>query len=211
MVHLLHIDSSPRDERSHSRRLTREFVEAWKQSHPTVTISYRDLGHNPPPHVDEAWIAAAFTPPEKRTPQMWEAIETSDRLVDEFLGADVYALGIPMYNFSVPSTFKAYIDQIVRVGRTWLFEPSDPEMPYKPLVHNKKMFVITASGDGGYNSGGRNEKLNHQDPYLKTVFAFMGITDLSFIHVENDEFGGKRLADSIADARSRINEMVAAA
>jgi FMN-dependent NADH-azoreductase len=211
MIHLLHIDSSPRGDRSHSRRLTREFVEAWKQSHPTGSVSYRDLSHCPPPHVDEAWIAAAFTPPEKRTPQMWEAIETSDRLVDEFLAADVYVVGIPMYNFSVPSTFKAYIDQIVRVGRTWLFEPEDPGMPYKPLVHNKKMFVITARGDGGYDSGGRNEKWNHQDPYLKTVFAFMGITDLSFIHVENDEFGGKRLADSIADARSRINEMVAAA
>ncbi|NJK52213.1 MAG: FMN-dependent NADH-azoreductase [Leptolyngbyaceae cyanobacterium SU_3_3] len=210
MVHLLHIDSSPRGARSHSRRLSREFVEAWKQSHPTGSVSYRDLGHNPPPHVDEAWIAAAFTSPEQRTSQMWEAIEISDRLVDEFLTADVYVIGIPMYNFTVPSTLKAYIDQIVRVGRTWLFEPEDAEMPYKTLVHNKKMFVITARGDGGYDSGGRNEKLNHQDPYIKTVFAFMGITDLHFIHVENDEFGGKKLADSITNARTRITELVAA-
>lgn len=80
MTHLLHIDSSPRGDRSHSRRLTREFVEAWKQCHPTVSLSYQDLGHNQPPHVDEAWIAAAFTLPEQRTPQMWEAIKTSDRI-----------------------------------------------------------------------------------------------------------------------------------
>jgi FMN-dependent NADH-azoreductase len=209
MANILHIDASPRGERSHSRRMTREFVEQWKQQHPNDTITYRDIGRNPPPHVDEPWIAAAFSPPEQHTPELQEALRSSDRLIDEFLAADIYVIGIPMYNFTVPSAFKAYIDQIVRVGRTWLFEPEDLEMPYKPLVHNKKMFVMTASGDGGYDAGGRNEKWNHQDPYLKTVFAFMGITDLSFIHVENDEFGGQRLGDSIAKARTKISELVA--
>jgi FMN-dependent NADH-azoreductase len=210
MAHLLHIDASPRGERSHSRRMTREFIEQWKQAHPGDTVTYRDIGRNPVPHVDEPWIAAAFTQPEQRTPEMWKAIRISDQLVDEFLAADIYVMGVPMYNFSVPSTFKAYIDQIVRVGRTWLFEPEDPEMPYKTLVHNKKMFVVTARGDGGYDSGGRNEKWNHQDPYIKTAFAFMGITDLTFIHVENDEFGGKRLADSISNAKVKITELAAA-
>jgi FMN-dependent NADH-azoreductase len=209
MANILHIDASPRGERSHSRRMTREFVEQWKQQHPNDTITYRDIGRNPPPHVDEPWIAAAFSPSEQHTPELQEALRISDRLIDEFLAADIYVIGIPMYNFTVPSAFKAYIDQIVRVGRTWLFEPEDLEMPYKPLVHNKKMFVMTASGDGGYDAGGRNEKWNHQDPYLKTVFAFMGITDLSFIHVENDEFGGQRLGDSIAKARTKISELVA--
>jgi FMN-dependent NADH-azoreductase len=209
MANILHIDASPRGERSHSRRMTREFVEQWKQQHPNDTITYRDIVRNPPPHVDEPWIAAAFSPPEQHTPELQEALRSSDRLIDEFLAADIYVIGIPMYNFTVPSAFKAYIDQIVRVGRTWLFAPEDLEMPYKPLVHNKKMFVMTASGDGGYDAGGRNEKWNHQDPYLKTVFAFMGITDLSFIHVENDEFGGQRLGDSIARARTKISELVA--
>jgi FMN-dependent NADH-azoreductase len=209
MAHLLHIDSSPRGERSHSRRMTREFVEQWKQAHLDDTIAYRDIGRNPVPHVDEPWIAAAFSPPEQHTPELRDAIYLSDRLVDEFLAADIYVIGVPMYNFSVPSTFKAYIDQIVRVERTWLFEPENPEMPYKPLVHNKKMFVITARGDGGYDSGGRNEKWNDQDPYIKTVFAFIGITNLSFIHVENDEFGGERLADLIANAHTKITELVA--
>jgi FMN-dependent NADH-azoreductase len=206
MAHLLHIDTSPRGERSLSRRMTREFVEQWKQQYPSDIITYRDIGRNPIPHVDESWIAAAFSPPEKHTPELCEAIRLSDQLVDEFLAADIYVIGVPMYNFSVPSTFKAYIDQIVRVGRTWLFEPEDPEMPYKPLVHNKKMFVITASGDGGYDSGGRKEKWNHQDPYIKTISAFMGITDITFVHVENDEYGGQKLADSITNARTKIND-----
>jgi FMN-dependent NADH-azoreductase len=210
MPHLLHIDASPRGERSHSRRMTREFAEQWKQAHPNDTVTYRDIGRNPIPHVDESWIAAAFTSPEQHTSELRAALHLSDLLVEEFLAADVYVMGVPMYNFSVPSTFKAYIDQIVRVGRTWLFEPEDPELPYKPLVHNKKMFVITARGDGGYDAGGRNEKWNHQDPYIVTAFGFMGITDITFVHVENDEYGGQKLAESIANARSKIAELTAA-
>lgn len=208
MARLLHIDSSPRSERSHSRRLSREFVEQWKQTHPGDIVTYRDVGRNPVPHVDEPWIAAAFTPPEQRTPELWEAIRISDRLVDEFLAADIYVIGVPMYNFSVPSTFKAYIDQIVRIGRTVAFEPDNSTYPYKPLVQGKKMFIIEARGDSGFQPGGRYEKMNHHDPYLVTVFGFIGITDITFVHVENDEYGGQKLADSIASARSQIMQLV---
>lgn len=208
MTHLLHIDSSPRSERSRSRSLTREFVEQWKQVHPGDTVTYRDIGRNPVPHVDEPWIAAAFTPPEQRTPELWQAIRTSDQLVDEFLAADVYVIGVPMYNFSVPSTFKAYIDQIVRMERTVAFEPDDSANVFKPLVLGKKMFVIEARGDSGFQPGGRYEKMNHHDPYLVTVFGFIGITDITFIHVENDEYGGQKLADSIANARNQIAQLV---
>ena len=210
MTHLLHIDASPRGERSHSRRMTREFVEQWKQQHPNDTIAYRDVGRNPVPHVDEAWIAAAFSSPAQHTPQLQEAIRLSDQLIDEFLAADIYVIGVPMYNFSVPSGFKAYIDQIVRMGRTVDFEPQDADNPYKPLVLGKKMFIIGARGDSGFQPGGRYEKMNHHDPYLSTVFGFMGITDITFIHVENDEYGGQKLADSIANARAKITALVAA-
>jgi FMN-dependent NADH-azoreductase len=125
MASLLHIDSSPRGKRSHSRQLTREFVEAWKQAHPIDLITYRDVGRNPVPHIDESTIAAAYTPPELRPPELWDAVRYSDGLVDEFLAADVYVIGVPMYNFSIPSAFKAYIDQIVRVGRTFAIEPEE--------------------------------------------------------------------------------------
>lgn len=210
MARILHIDSSPRGERLHSRKLTREFVEAWKQSHPADIITYRDVGRNPVPHVDEPWIAAAFTPPEQRTPELQEAIQISDRLVDEFLAADIYIIGVPMYNFSVPSTLKAYIDQIVRAGRTFAFELEDTANPYKPLVLGKKMFIVTARGDSGFEPGERNEKLNYQDPYLRAIFRFIGITDITFIHVENDEIGGTSLAQSIANAKAKIADLVAA-
>ncbi|MBD2101680.1 FMN-dependent NADH-azoreductase [Leptolyngbya sp. FACHB-261] len=208
MAHLLHLDSSPRGERSHSRQMTKEFVEQWKQVNSGDTVTYRDIGHNPVPHVDEPCIAAAFTPPEQRTSELWKSIRISDQLVDEFLAADVYVIGVPMYNFSVPSTFKAYIDQIVRIGRTVEFEPDDSANGFKPLVLGKKMFIIESRGDSGFRPGGRYEKMNHHDPYLVTVFGFIGITDITFIHVENDEYGGQKLADSIANARIQIAELV---
>jgi FMN-dependent NADH-azoreductase len=208
MAYLLHIDTSPRGERSHSRRMTREFVEQWKQAHPSDTVTYRDIGRHPVPHVDEPWIVAGYTPPNQRTPDMWEAIRISDRLVDEFLAADIYVMGVPMYNFSIPSALKAYIDQIVRIGRTFAFEPQNTTNPYKPLVLGKKMFIIAARGGSGFGSGGQYEKLNYQTPYLVTIFGFIGITDITFIEMENDELGGQKLADEIATARSQITQLV---
>jgi FMN-dependent NADH-azoreductase len=209
MAHLLQIDSSPRGERSHSRRLTRDFVEAWKQAHPSDTIAYRDIGRNPVPHIDETWITAGYTSPEQRTPDLWEAIRSSDQLVDEFLAADVYVIGVPMYNFSIPSTLKAYIDQIVRIGRTFEFAPENVDNPYKPLVLDKKMFIIAARGGSGYGAGGQREMLNYQTPYLATVFGFIGVTDVSLIELEDDETGGQQLADAIVNARSQIAQLVA--
>jgi FMN-dependent NADH-azoreductase len=207
MTHLLQIDSSPRDQRSRSRQLTTAFVKAWQQAHPEDTITYRDIGRNPIPHINEAWIAAGYTRPEQRTPELWEAIRFSDQLVNELLAADVYVLGVPMYNYSIPSTLKAYIDQIVRIGRTFEFTPQS-ENPYKPLVLGKKMYVITARGSSGYGVGEPYAALNFQDPYLKAIFGLIGITDITFVHVENDESGGAGLAASIAQAQSRIAELV---
>ena len=211
MAHLLHLDASPRGERSHSRRMTRTFVEQWTQAHPGDTVVYRDIGRNPVPHVTEAWIAAAFTLSEVRTPALWEALRISDELVDEFLSADIYVMGVPMYNWTVSSSFKAYIDNIVRINRTWAYIPEEnPEYPYKPLVHGKKMFVISARGDGGFAPRGRNESRDFLSPYIREVFSMLGVTDITFVNVENDEYGGQRLADSIALAQSQISQLVAA-
>ncbi|MEM8808263.1 MAG: NAD(P)H-dependent oxidoreductase [Cyanobacteria bacterium P01_G01_bin.38] len=211
MAHILHLDASPRGERSHSRRMTRAFVEQWKQAHPGDIVTYRDIGRNPVPHVTEAWIAAAFTPAEQRSPELKDALRISEELVDEFLAVDIYVMGIPMYNWTVSSGFKAYIDNIVRINRTWAYIPEEnPEFPYKPLVHSKKMFVISARGDGGFAPGGRNTQRDFLTPYIKEAFAMLGVTDITFVNVENDEYGGQKLADSIATARSQIAQLVLA-
>lgn len=209
MATVLHLDASPRGERSHSRRMTREFMEAWKSRHPVDTVIYRDIGRNPIPHVDEAWIVAAFTPEDQRTPDLKAALKISDELVDEFLAADVYVFGIPMYNWTVTSGFKAYIDQIVRINRTWGYIPEEnPEFPYKPLVHGKKMYAILSRGDGGFAKGERNYIRDFQAPYIQEAFGMLGVTDITFVTVENDEYGGQKLADSIQAAQSRIAQLI---
>ncbi len=208
MAHLLHIDSSPRGDRSHSRQLTKEFVEVWQQVHPTDIVTYRDVGRNPVPHVDERWIAAAYTPPTQRSVDLQAALQVSDQLIDEFLAADLYVMGVPMYNFSIPSLLKAYIDQIVRPGRTFAVTSEDPDNPYQPLVLGKRMFIITARGGTGYGPGEHNAQLNYQDPYLRTIFGFIGVTDITFVSVEHDESGNQHLTESIAAARSQIAQLI---
>jgi FMN-dependent NADH-azoreductase len=162
MAHILHIDSSPRNERSHSRNLTRRFVTDWKNAHPQDSVTYRDLGHHPVPHVDESWIAAAYSNPKTHSPELQKAISTSDTLIDELLAADRYVFGVPMYNFNVPSTFKAYIDQIVRVNRTFAVN----EQGYQGLVQGKKLLIITSSG-GSYRPGTPTAGYDFQVPFLQ--------------------------------------------
>ena len=177
MTQILRIDSSPRGERSHSRALTAAFVEELKTKHPDATVAYRDLGHNPVPHVNENWIAGAYSDPVTHSPEVQAALLLSNELVDEMLASDIIVLGAPMYNFSIPSRLKAYIDQIVRIGRTFTSD-------YQGLATGKKMFILCARGASGYGQGEAMEAMNFQSPYLKTIFGFIGITDISFVYDE---------------------------
>ncbi len=124
--------------------------------------------------------------------------------MDEFLAADIYVIGTPMYNFSIPSALKAYIDQIVRIGRTFTFTPENPTTPYQPLVLDKKMYIIAVRGGSGFGVGGEYEQMNFQTPYLATVFGFIGITDITFVEMENNELGGEELKEAIANVRAEI-------
>lgn len=205
MPNLLHIDSSPRGERSHSRSISGEFAAAWQAANPDGTVTYRDLGHAPVPHVTETWIAGAFSAPDTHTPEIQAALAVSNELIAELNAADVIVFGVPMYNFNVPSTFKAYIDQIARFGITFTFENGLP----KGLVTGKKAFVITARGAAGYGPGEMMESVNHQDPFLKTFFGFIGITDIEFIHLNNLNAGDEIRNSSLNGARAKIQAAVA--
>ncbi|MBN3943337.1 FMN-dependent NADH-azoreductase [Nostoc sp. NMS9] len=203
MVNILHIDSSPRGERSHSRELSKEFVSGWKTAHPEDAIAYRDLGHYPVPHVNEAWIAAAFSPLETHTPELTEALRISDELIDEFLAADRYVFGVPMYNFNVPSTFKAYIDQIVRINRTVALDAEG----FKGLVEGKKAVIITARG-GDFSPTSPFLAYDFQEPYLRAIFGFIGITDIQFINANSLNEGDAR-TQSLSEARAAIQDATA--
>ncbi|HYW22060.1 MAG TPA: FMN-dependent NADH-azoreductase [Nodularia sp. (in: cyanobacteria)] len=204
MANILHIDASPRGERSISRALSYEFITSWKDTHSGVTVSYRDLGRNPVPHVDESWIAAAFTPPDARTLELNEAIKLSDSLVDEFLAADCYVFGVPMYNLSVPSTFKAYIDQIVRIGRTFAMT----ENGYQGLVDRSKKVLIITSRGGSFAPGTPYEAYDHQAPYLRALLGFIGLTDITFIHADSLNMGDDLREKSMVAAKDAIAQLV---
>lgn len=205
MANVLHIDSSPRGDRSVSRALSYEFVTSWKDTHPDDTVTYRDLGRNPVPHVDESWIAAAFTPPDARTPELVEAIKLSDSLIDELLAADRYVFGVPMYNLSIPSTFKAYIDQIVRVGRTFAVD----ENGYKGLVDSSKKALVITSRGGAFRPGTPSAAYDLQEPYIRTIFGFMGIIDFTFIHADSLSLGDDARSKSLEAAKDAIARTVA--
>lgn len=204
MSHILHLDASPRVERSISSALSDEFMTAWKDIHFSDTVTYRDLGHQSIPHVTEAWIAAAYSSPADHTPELQEAVRLSDELIDELLAADRYVVGLPMYNFSVPSVFKAYLDQIVRVGRTFAVDSSG----YTGLVKDRKMLVVTAQG-GSYRPGTPTEAYNFHEPYLRAIFGFIGITDISFIYADGLAMGDEARKQSVTAARAEIQSAIA--
>jgi FMN-dependent NADH-azoreductase len=208
MATLLHLNASPRNDRSHSRRLSAFFVQQWLERYPGDTVLYRDLRVFTPPHVTEEWIAGAFSPPDQRSPQMRQALQLSDLLINEFMAADVYVFGVPMSNFAAPAVFKAYIDNIVRVGRTFLYVPDDGASPYRPLVHGKRMFVVVSSGAAGYAPTGPMWPLNHLEPHLRTIFGFLGVSDITFIYAGDDMAGGEQLARSINEALTHISHIV---
>lgn len=197
-MNILHIDSSPRREASHSRKITAELVASLKQTHPNSTVTYRDLGHQSPPFVTEDWQNGADTPEEQRTPAQIAALEYSDAAIAELLAADILVIGAPMYNLTVSADLKAWLDQIIRVNKTFTGD-------YKGLAAGKKAFVVTANGGGGYGAGEAMEKINFQDPYLRTAFGFIGITDVEFIHVNNTCKGEESVRESVGKARALIH------
>ncbi|MCU0523461.1 MAG: NAD(P)H-dependent oxidoreductase [Elainella sp. Prado103] len=191
---LLHLDSSARITQSDSRQLTQHFVQHWQQANPNSRVIYRDLGRNPIPHLDETWVAAYETAPVDRTPAMNQAIVLSNQLIDELMAADCYVLGVPMYNLGIPSSLKAYIDQIVRRDRTVTFQDGLPQ----GALQNKKMLVVITRKFSYRPESGRADR-DFQAPFLRAIFGVLGITDVMFIY-----------ADRLADPQIRQQSLIAA-
>lgn len=131
-MNILHTDSSPRGAASHSRKMTAELIAAFKENNQDATVTHRDLGHQPPPFVTEDWANAAYTPEENRTPEQKEALKYSDEAIAELLAADTLVIGAPMYNFGLPADLKAWIDQIIRINKTF-------KADYTGLAAGKKL------------------------------------------------------------------------
>jgi FMN-dependent NADH-azoreductase len=180
---LLRIDSSAR-RNSISRQLTQTFVEVWKKENPESEVVERDLAQTTLPHITDEWMLAAHSDPATLTPAQREVLSISDTLVDELMAADTIVIGAPMYNLTVSAPLKAWIDQIVRAGRTVLWSATGAE----GVLKGKKVFVLTSRG-GSFRPGTPTAQYDHQEPYLRHILGFIGLTDVTFIHAENQKPG----------------------
>jgi FMN-dependent NADH-azoreductase len=177
---LLLLNASPRGERSGSRKLANEYLGTWRAAHPGSKSIVREVGANPPPAVSEAWVAGAFTPPAQHTPAMREAIGVSDAFVDELLAATEIVIAMPIYNFNIPAALKLWIDQIVRVGRTFAMDGHS----YTGLAGGRSVKVLVSSG-GDLRPGQPAGAMNFAEPYLRAVFGFLGIDRVEFVYAPN--------------------------
>jgi len=189
-MRLLRIDSSAR-RTSVSRQLTSRFVETWRAAHPDGEIVQRDLATTSLPPITDDWPMASADL-SCLTSSQREYLATSDELIAEVMAADLIVVGAPMYNFTVSAELKAWIDQVVRVGKTVAYDADGP----KGLLKAKRVIVITARG-GRYPYNPPRAASDCQEPYLRKVLGFMGVSDLTFVHADNQMRG------TLADA-SRI-------
>ncbi len=199
MPALLHVDSSPRAA-SVSSFLSAVFVEKWKQQNPTGTVFHHNTSRERFPYLDEASITAIFTRSAKRTVAQKQALAFSDQLVDELLAADVVVLGAPMWNLSIPASLKAWIDLIVREGRTFAFT----KQGVAPLVPpGKRVYVFSARG-GAYPAGTPFQYFDQQEPYLRKILGVIGLTRIDFICAEHQSGDVEAAAQGLTRAESEL-------
>ncbi len=198
---MLEIQSSVREAGSISRSLSAEFIQAWQTVHPETQYQKRDVGINPPNHPTEFWTKANYTLPEVRSPEMIFALTASENLIEELLWADCLLLGVPMYNFTVPSTLKAYLDNIVRINRTFTFDPTT--YTFQGLAKGKKALIITPSA-GNFVEGTPLGGMNFCDTYLRSVLGFIGIEDVTVVPVPDQFMSDEIRQREISTARAKL-------
>jgi len=207
MATLLQIDSSPLGEASVSRQLTASIVKAWTAADSSLKVDYLDVAAAPPDHLTaELMKVVKFRDIESLTPRQAEELALTDRLVDQLLAADILVIGAPMYNFSIPTQLKAWIDRICQAGKTFRYTEKGPV----GLATGKKVIVASTRG-GIYSTNEALKALDHQEAYLTTVLGFIGITDVSFVRAEGVAMGLERKAEALAEADAQIAALVAAA
>jgi FMN-dependent NADH-azoreductase len=199
MKTLLVLKSSLNSDAGESSRLVDTFVAAWKRREPNGQIIVRDLAAEPVPHLTAERFGAFLAKPEERTAEQRDVVAYSDRLIDELQRADVIAIGLPLYNFGMPSTLKAYFDHVARAGVTFRYTPHGAV----GLLTGKKTYVFAARG--GQYAG---TALDSQTPYVRQFLGFLGITDIEFVYAEGLAISAETKTASLRRARGAIENLV---
>lgn len=197
---LLHIDSSILGDNSASRQLSAEVVKAWQTAQPGVDVTYRDLASDAINHFSGATLGALGTAAELRDAAQKHEAELSAVSLAEFLAADAVVVGAPMYNFTIPTQLKAWIDRIAVAGQTFRYSETGPE----GLCGNKKVIIVSTAGGlhAGQASGAAHEG------YLKLLFGFLGITDIDVVRAEGLAYGDDVRSEAMSEANLLINEQL---
>lgn len=198
-MNILQINASAR-QGANSTRVAEAIVARLQSANPDARLVLRDLARDPHPILDEPALGALFTPADQRTPEQAARVALDDALIAEVQAADVIALGVPMYNFGVPVQLKTWIDAIARAGVTFRYTEKGPE----GLLKGKKVYVGLARG-GRY----RDTPFDTQVPYLKTVFGFLGMTDVYFVYAEGLNMGAESAQQGFAEADADIAAAIA--
>ena len=201
MKTLLQINTSIFSDGGQSSRLAERFVAGWREANPDGQVVAQDLAKQPVPHIDAGRFGAFLAQPGERTSEQQRVVDYSDALIDELKRADVIVLGLPMYNFGVPSTLKAYFDHIARAGVTFQYTATGPV----GLLTGKKAYVIATRG-GLYAGTPRDT----QTAYVRDFLAFLGITDVEFVYAEGLAISEASRTASLAKARESIEQLVPA-
>jgi FMN-dependent NADH-azoreductase len=205
MSNILLIESSPRSA-SISSLLAAQYVEGLKKQDPAAIVVRHNTTNAKLPYVNEAIMTAFFGMATTLTEEQKQAVALSDRLIDEFLAADVIVLGVPMWNLGIPASLKAWVDLISRSGRTFQYTAGGGIESLVPA--GKKVVVFVARG-GAYPAGTPYEAYDHVDPYLRTIFVFFGITDVTIIHADNQNRSGEAPAAGLAAAKEELAALLA--
>lgn len=206
MTNILLVTSSPRGDASYSTKVAKALVERLKREQPDVTVTARDLVREPLPHVGEQFVAGLFATAESRSEAQRVEVARSDALVDELLAADVVVIASAMINFAPTSTLKAWLDHVVRAGRT--FRYSAEGVP-EGLATAKKVYLIAARG--AVYSEGPTKAFDFQEPYLRHILGFLGMTDIEVIPVEGTIFGPEHAEKSLSKAVAQASASLALA
>lgn len=200
MKKLLQINASLFSANGQSSRLANQFVAAWRERNPDAELVVRDLAHEPIPHLDAERFQAFLTQPDARTAEQTAVVEFSDALIREIGEAEVVVIGLPMYNFGIPSTLKAYFDHIARSGITFRYTENGPV----GLLEGKKVYVLAARG--GYYAGTPQD---NQTGYMRDFLGFLGMRDVEFVYAEglNIDESSKQVA--LAEAEQRLATLAA--
>ena len=203
---LLRIDASARAEGSHSRQLADWAQARWLAAHPQGRVQTRDLASDPIGHLQAATIDGFYTPPDRMTDAVRAVVAQSDELIAELEAAHTVLISAPMYNFSVPSSLKAWIDQVVRIDRTFTFDGER----FEGLVKGPRAVLALAYGTGGY-ANGPMAAFDHLQPYLVSLLNFIGITDVRSVTAEDTTADAGTVARALASARLQAEALFAPA